>query len=105
MTSVERVKEICRERKIPISKLEKDLGYANGYVSQLRKGVFPDARLSDIARYLSVSIAYLATGEMENPAPSVESGIDAEIIGRLCQLTPAELEKVDAFVQGLLASR
>lgn len=27
MNSVERVKEICKERKIPISKLEKDLGW------------------------------------------------------------------------------
>lgn len=29
MNSVERVKAICKERKIPISKIERDLGYAN----------------------------------------------------------------------------
>lgn len=45
MNSVENVKAICKERKIPISKLEKDLGFANGYISQLRKGVFPYDRL------------------------------------------------------------
>ena len=38
MNSVERVKEICKKNKIPISRLEKDLGYSNGYISQLRKG-------------------------------------------------------------------
>lgn len=38
MNSVERVKAICKERKIPISRLEKDLGFANGYIGQLRKG-------------------------------------------------------------------
>lgn len=68
MNSVERVKAICKERKIPISKLERDLGYANGYIGQLRKGVFPDDRLSEIAKYLSVSTEYLITGEQKEKA-------------------------------------
>ena len=55
MNSVERVKEICKERKIPISKVERDLGYANGYIGQLKKGVFPADRLLDIAEYLGVT--------------------------------------------------
>lgn len=59
MNSVEKVKKLCKERKIPISKLEKDLGYANGYIGQLKKGVFPSNRLSEIAIYLSVPISYL----------------------------------------------
>lgn len=40
--------------------------------------------------------------------PTVSDGLsdlDREIIGRLTLLTPEELEKVDAFVQGLLAAR
>jgi len=63
MTSVDRVKKICKERKIPISKLEKDLGYANGYIGQLRKGVFPGDRLKEISDYLSLSIDYILNGE------------------------------------------
>lgn len=63
MNSVERVKSICKSKKIPISKLEKDLGYSNGYISQLRKGVFPSNRLQEIADYLEVSTEYLLTGE------------------------------------------
>lgn len=63
MNSVERVKTLCKERKIPISKLERDLGFANGYISQLRKGVFPSDRLKDIATYFNVSLEYLMTGE------------------------------------------
>lgn len=61
MNSVERVKEICKERKIPISKVERDLGYANGYIGQLKKGVFPADRLLDIAEYLGVTSEYLLT--------------------------------------------
>ena len=63
MNSVERVKEICKERKIPISKVERDLGYANGYIGQLKKGVFPADRLLDIAEYLRVTSEYLLTGD------------------------------------------
>lgn len=63
MNSVERVKAICKERKIPISKIERDLGYANGYIGQLKKGVFPADRLQDIAKYLGVSSEYLLNGD------------------------------------------
>jgi len=58
MNSVERVKQLCKERKIPISRLEKDLGFANGYIGQLRKGTFPDDRLLKIAEYLNISASY-----------------------------------------------
>lgn len=63
MNCVERVKQICKERKIPISKLERDLGYSNGYISQLRKGIFPGDRLKEIADYLGKSPNYLMSGE------------------------------------------
>lgn len=65
MTSVERVKAICKERKIPLSKIEKDLGFANGYISQLRKGTFPADRLQKIADYLDLSPSFLINGTTE----------------------------------------
>lgn len=73
MNSVERVKAICKERKIPISRLERDLGYANGYIGQLRKGVLPDDRLIEISKYLNVSVDYLLTG-IQKEKPSLELG-------------------------------
>lgn len=69
MNSVERVKAICKERKIPISKLEKDLEFGNGYIGQLRKGMFPADRLAKIAAYLSVSESYLLHGQETVKAP------------------------------------
>lgn len=62
MNAVEMVKLICKERKIPLSRLEKDLGFSNGYIGQLKKGVFPDNRIRKISEYLGVSIEYLTTG-------------------------------------------
>lgn len=65
MNSVERVKTICKERGIAISKLEKDLGFSNGYIGQLKKGVFPADRLQKISNYFNVTIEFLLTGQME----------------------------------------
>lgn len=66
MNSVDRVKELCKNKKIPISRLEKDLGYSNGYIGQLRKGVFPSDRLLEIASYLDVSVEFLMNGNEKN---------------------------------------
>lgn len=66
MNSVERVKDICKNRKIPISKLEKELGFSNGYIGQLKKGVFPADRLEKISHFLGVTTTYLMTGKESN---------------------------------------
>ena len=59
MDSVELVKSICKEKKIPISKLERDLDFSNGYIRRLKNGNFPSDRLRKIADYLDVSINFL----------------------------------------------
>lgn len=43
--------------------------------------------------------------QIEKPAPSGDELLDAELVSRLASLTPEEMQKVDAFVQGLLANR
>lgn len=103
MNSVERVKRICKERKIAISKLEKDLGYANGYIGQLRKGVFPDDRLAEIAAYLSVSTTFLMTGTEKAPTVSGERDIldevDVAFYGDFKELNEDEKETVRDMVR------
>lgn len=69
MNTVEKVKKICKERDIPIYKLEKELGFSNGYIGQLRKGQFPYDRLVKIAEYLNLSIDYL-TGKEQDTLPA-----------------------------------
>lgn len=69
MDSVELVKKICRERKIPISRLEKDCGFSNGYIRKLQEGKFPSDRLLIIAEYLNLPVSYLMTGEEKENSP------------------------------------
>ena len=98
MSSVDKVKALCKERKIPISRLEKELGYANGYIGQLRKGTFPNDRLVEIANYLNVSVSYL-TGEKENkPALPQENELtekQRKAVDMIKNMTDAQL---DAFI-------
>lgn len=65
MNCVERVKQICKEQSIAISKMEKELGFSNGYIRSLRKGLFPYDRLMAISNYLNVSPEYIMTGKDE----------------------------------------
>ena len=101
MNSVERVKEICKKNKIPISRLEKDLGYSNGYISQLRKGVFPADRLIEIADYLNVSPNYLMTGECGSEDGATLTVRDEKDIAKRLQDT---LDRLEQDQDGLMFS-
>ena len=62
MNSVDMVKEICKERNIPISKLERECGFSNGYIRSIKKGMFPADRMKRIADYLEVNVSDLMEG-------------------------------------------
>ena len=67
MNTVDRIKAICKDRKIPIARLEKDCGFANAYISGLKKGTVPADRLKTIAEYPGVSMETLM-GIEEKPS-------------------------------------
>lgn len=72
MTTQERILGILKERGIPVSRMERNLGFSNGYVKGLTKGTVPSDRLSMIADYLDLPIEYLLTGIMPQD-PAMES--------------------------------
>lgn len=99
MNSVEKVKALCKERKIPISRLEKDLGYGNGYIGQLRKGSLPDDRLVEIANYLNVSTAYFTGEEQNKPALQEEDEL-TELQSKVMQrVKTASESKLRAIIE------
>ena len=63
MNSVELVKQICKEREIPISKLERDCVFSNGYIRSLRRGSIPYEKMKTISNYLQVPMERLVTNE------------------------------------------
>lgn len=69
--SVQLVRDICKQKSIPIAKLEKDCGFANGYLNPKKQTKLPYDRAIVIAEYLDVSPDYILTGEQKNtPAES-----------------------------------
>jgi len=54
MNMVEKIKSICKERNIAISKMERECGFANGYIRSLGKGKLPADRLDIVEKYLNV---------------------------------------------------
>ena len=65
--AVKYIREICQQRKIPISVLEKECGFANGYLNPKKLKKIPYDRAVKIADYLGLSVEYIMTGvESEN---------------------------------------
>lgn len=61
----------------------------------------------EVSAKYGVSVDWLKgeTDEKNPPVPEDERILNEELISRLVSLTPEEMQKVDAFVQGLLANR
>lgn len=74
--SVEYVRDICSKRNIPVSQLEKDCGFANGYMNPKKLKKIPYDRAKMIADYLGLSLEYLLTGtdEKKNISAPIENG-------------------------------
>lgn len=93
MDIVEKVKSICKERKIPISRLEKDCGFSNGYIRSLKNGTFPADRLNTISKYLDVPMQTLM-GENEvaadNRAPRTRTATVINVLGHVAAGIPIE---------------
>lgn len=71
MTSTEKIKQICKDRDIPMSKLEKDCGFANGYIGRLKKGVLPSDRLVTVANYLDIPVDSLNPDDTPKPKNTI----------------------------------
>lgn len=104
--SVQFVRDICKQRKIPVSQLEKDCGFANGYLNPKKMAKLPYDRAQIIADYLQISVTLILTGEEQKNAPA-ESGkrkvTDEDIMFALFRgkegITPEMYEEVKGFAE------
>lgn len=107
---VERVRDLCKEQKTSITKLEAQLDFSNGYIGKWAKRPSspPYEKLTSIAQALGVTVEEL-TGEepeqKEKPAPGEGSGLDAAFNAVLDQLTEQELADVLQYAKFKVASR
>lgn len=97
MNEVERVKEICKERKIAISRLEIACGFSNGYIRSLKEGKMPADRLYMISLYLGVSMEYLLTGVKTSKDEQTEQ--ERELLRLFRSLTPEGRTELLGYAQ------
>lgn len=100
MATVERIKMLCKERHTSVAKMERELGFGNGYISNLRRDTLPYERLVAVADYLGVSPEYLTTGDNETPAPNDGDGLSEEELSalRLYRGNPEFRDMVDKLM-------
>ena len=72
MIGVELVRSVCKEKKIPIARLERELGFSNGYLNMKLKKI-PYDRAVQIAKYLNIDVNLILGVEPE-PTPEIPEG-------------------------------
>lgn len=64
MNPYETIMALCKERNVPITVLEKELGFSRGSIIKLKEGRKPSGeRLQKIADRFNVTVEYLMTGK------------------------------------------
>lgn len=107
---------LCKRKGVTKNKACKEMGVSRSVAAKWKSTqTNPSvATLQKISDYFEVSLDDLIaqSEEIEKPATvrdgqeeNEENLLDVELLHRLTMLSPDELARVDAFVQGILASR
>ena len=105
--SVEYLRQLCRQRKIPVSQLERACGFSNGYLNPRKLTRLPYDRAQAAAAYLGVSVEEVLTGEKKSApetgsAPKVtDEDIKFALFGGDGEITDEMYEEVKKFASYL----
>ena len=66
MSTYEIIKQLCNEKGIAVTALEKELNFGRGSIGKLRNSKTSAERLQKIADYFSVTVDYLVNGKEES---------------------------------------
>lgn len=101
--SVEFVRSICQQRRIPVSALEKACGFSNGYLNPKKMARIPYDRAILIGKYLNIPVTRILTGE-DTPLdaettnrPVTDDDIKFALFGGDGEITDAMYDEVKRF--------
>lgn len=63
MLTYETIKDLCKEKGVTVTKVEKDLGFAKGSLCKLNTNKPSLEKVQKLADYFGVSVAYLSSDE------------------------------------------
>lgn len=105
---VEFIRVSCKNQGSSITKMEKDLKFANGTVGKWANGKRypPKDKLLLVSDFLRISIEELMGEEQkEKPAPGEGSGLDARFDALLSQMTDADRADLLEYMEFKVAKR
>lgn len=108
MTTSERIKQARKAAGLTQAELAEKLGVQHSVISKYERGRVINLKrekIAELASVLNVKPSWLMCMDDKKESDPKEIELDIELLHRLMTLTPEELEKVDGFVQGILASR
>ena len=100
--------QLLKQHGVTAYRVAKDTGVTTATLTSWKQGKYTPKpeKMQKIADYFGVDSQYLLFGDEKSPlVPADERALDDELVSKLTSLTPEEMQKVDAFVQGLLANR
>lgn len=110
--AVQYVRDVCKERQIAISQLERDLGFANGYLNPKKMTTLPYARAVAIAEYLEVSVENVlgVSQEEQKNKPTTINGdelseAERDFILSLRSIPEQERDMVAEMIRAALRSK
>lgn len=92
--SVQHVRDLCKERKIAISQLEKECGFSNGYLNPKKMTKISYDRAVVIAEYLGISAEQILNGPETNKAPTA-SGERKDVLDEVDVAFYGEYKELD----------
>ena len=100
--SVEYVRNLCRHRRIPVSTLERECGFSNGYLNPKKLTRLPYDRAVVIAEFFGITPEEILTGEKETaprtPGRSIsDEDIKFALFGGDGEITDAMFDEVKQF--------
>ena len=106
MTVGEFIKTVAKNKGTSAAKIERDLGFSNGYIGTSKDASFPYTRLLMIAEYLGVSPEYLwsrgesASNTFSGPALSDD---ESALLIQFRKLDSSDRQRLVGYIDGLLA--
>lgn len=94
MNFSEKIRFLCKEKGIRVSRLEKDLGFGNGYILTL-KDKMPTDRAVKIAEYLDLPSDYFLPTKKDS---AEQNPLIEQIMLKASNLSDSELTELLSFV-------
>ena len=98
MNLKERIKQLCKENKISMNRLEEVLGFGKGYISKLGVSTPNVSKIQLIADYFNVTIDYVLGNEQNSSDLNIDDINDKEMINNYIKLDSRGKHKVHTVI-------